>query len=174
MTSALLIFFSVGILEYIFGVYLFNCPKTAYKLYAYVCFFIPPIPLFMLGWLSNLNLQNALWGIFYHACRKKDPYDPQPDVQWRHVCKVLLTSQVMALLAPFAWFITSLLRGKIIACALYGPVNATMHANVLKDETYIYSQFTGFQIMVVGVVVMLIILSIKLCCSRRSPGKGMK
>ena len=79
---------------------------------------------------------------------------------------------MVALLAPFAWFVTALLRGQIAACMLYGPVNATMHVKVLQNEDYIYSQFSGFITLVIGIVAMLIGMAIKLCCSKRAPGKG--
>ena len=63
------------------------------------------------------------------------------------------------------------LHGNIVTCARYGPIET---ANVTK-ETYgnlkAQSQLAGFQLLLVGTMLVVVSLAIKQCCIKATTGK---
>jgi len=169
-----LILFAVGLLQASFQKYIFRCPEVHWVRFSYLCFFVPPFPLFLSGWLSNADFQNAIKGLCYGCCNSEKRKHMKLRIRWRSLIKTVLTSHVSAYVAPFSWFLMSLLNRKIMTCAVYGPPPLNISLVALRNRRTLetFSQLIGFDMLVIGSFLLAIILTIKQCCAKKQVGKS--
>ena len=120
-THTALIFFTVVLLQYAFQLYIFTCPTENWVRFSYMAFFVPAIPLFLTGWLSNKDFQDAIRGVLHGCWKGENRKRNRMRIRWRYLIKTIVTSHLYAYIAPFCWFLMCLLNRKIMTCAVYGP-----------------------------------------------------
>lgn len=137
-THTALIFFSVLLLQSAFQKYIFQCPSERWVRFSYMAFFAPAVPLFLTGWLSNREFQDAIRGVLHGCWKRENRKRNKMRIRWRYLIKTIVTSHFSAYIAPFCWFFMCLLNRKIMTCAVYGPepvVGATIEVKI----RYVYS-----------------------------------
>ena len=120
-THTALIFFTVVLLQYAFQLYIFTCPTENWVRFSYMAFFVPAIPLFLTGWLSNKDFQDAIRGVLHGCWKGENRKRNRLRIRWGYLIKTIIRTHFSAYIAPFCWFLMCLLNRKIMTCAAYGP-----------------------------------------------------
>ena len=97
-------------------------------------FFAPAVPLFLAGWLTNKDLQDAIRGVLHGCWRRENRQRNRMRIRWRYLTITILTSHFSAYIAPFCWFLMCLLNREIMTCAVYGPEPAEGVTDEVKNK----------------------------------------
>ena len=138
VAHATLIFFAVIFLQAAFQKYIFHCPSEHWIRFSYLAFFAPALPLFLIGWLSNRDLQDAIRGVFHGCWNRENRKRNRVRIRWRALLKTIVSSHLNAYVAPFCWFLMCLLNRKIMTCAVYGPEPSSKDVEVKKRYAFIF------------------------------------
>ena len=121
LTFTAFIFFAVVLIQAAYQKYIFRCPNENWVEFSYIAFFAPAIPLFLIGWLSNQDLQDAIRGVLHGCWNRENRKRNRMRIRWKSMIKSIFRSHLAAYIAPFCWFLMCLLNRKIMTCAVYGP-----------------------------------------------------